>query len=118
MVLIKEKNRITVAKAPFRATATAINATGFVLKSLGSGICKLGKLAKLGERSEWIAEADVDARGNKISYPYEADVTFIPSIKKTQIKVFNEKGEKMWSDNDSIASTVSVSEENIGKEIY
>lgn len=98
-VEIKEKKRIRVLKAPFRATGAIVLGTGLAIKAVGTGISKLGSKLQMGSSSEWVAEADLGPEGKKI------DRSKPQAEQKKPIDVFNEKGEKNWSDEASIAST-------------
>ncbi|KAI1626336.1 hypothetical protein EDD37DRAFT_339959 [Exophiala viscosa] len=117
MVEIKERKRVRVAKAPIRTVAAAISGVGHVVRAVGHGVVKLGELGKLGKSSEWIPEPDV-VDGKKVDW---ADILKQQSAdkvlraekakKQVQAKVFNEKGEKVWADDDSVASTTAGGEE-------
>ena len=98
-VEIKEKKRIRVLKAPFRATGAIVLGTGLAIRAVGIGISKLGSKLQMGPSSEWVAEADIDSDGKKI------DRSKPQPEQKKPIDVFNEKGEKNWSDGASVAST-------------
>lgn len=108
MVLVKEKRRYFIVKAPFRATAAVVHGVGSVVKHVGRGICKVGEVIKLGPGSEWIPEADIDANGKKIDWSRRMralakgareDVT-TPPTKKCDA----------WDDGASVASTQAGSE--------
>lgn len=110
MVQIKERRRIRVVKAPFRAAAAVIGGTGFVLKQVGKGISNMGKALKMGPSKEWIPEADVDASGKKIDWAQkERDEVDQKAVKKPA-KVIEEKNEKLWDDAASDASTEAGAE--------
>ncbi|KIV83998.1 hypothetical protein PV11_05978 [Exophiala sideris] len=117
MVEIKERKRVRVAKAPIRTVAAAVSGVGHAVRAVGHGIAKLGDLGKLGKSSEWVPEADV-VNGKKVDW---ADILRKESAEKSlragkvhkQVypKVFNEKGEKVWADDDSVASTTAGGDE-------
>lgn len=104
---VKEKKRLRLVKAPFRATGAVIGGTGFVIKAVGRGVCKVGKAMQMGPSSQWIPEGDIGPDENKIDWRKVKDVSVKverPTERKT-IDVFNEAGEKNWSDGASVAST-------------
>lgn len=98
-VEIKEKKRTRVLKAPFRATGAILLGTGSVIKAIGNGISKLGGRAKMGSSSEWVDEADINSDGKRTDWSKPR------AEHKRTVDVFNEKGEKSWSDEASVAST-------------
>jgi len=119
-VEIKEKKRLRLVKAPFRATGAIIGGTGVVIKAVGRGVCKVGKAMKMGPSSQWIPEHDIGPDGNRTNWSKVKDVSMKverPTARKT-IDVFNEKGEKNWSGGASVASTDigSDSDEKNGKD--
>lgn len=106
-VEIKEKKRLRFVKAPFRATSAIIGGTGVVIKAVGKGVCKVGRAMQMGPSSHWIPEGDIGPDRNKVGWKKVKDVSVKvrrPNEKKT-IDVFNEKGERNWSDDASVAST-------------
>ncbi len=126
MVEIKERKRVRVAKAPFRAVGLMVGGVGLAIRSVGHGVAKLGDLAVMGPSSEWVPEADVGANGKKIDWFKRFDQEHKDRLSKIEraqagaqsksvvqsaTKVFNEKGEKLWKDDDSIASTRAGSDE-------
>ena len=58
-IKIKEKKRVQVIKAPFRGIGLAVGGVGFVVKSVGKGLCRAGNKVKMGSASEWVPDADV-----------------------------------------------------------
>jgi len=119
-VEVKEKKRVRVVKAPFRVTGAVISGTGSIIKIVGRGVCKVGKAMQMGPSSQWVLEADIGPDGKKIgTIKVKDDPVKVekPSEKKT-INVFNEKGERSWSDGASMASTDVGSDfdEKTGKE--
>ncbi len=117
MVEIKERKRVRVAKAPFRIIAGTVSGVGFVIRSVGHGVVKLGDLGGnklLGKSAEWVPEGDV-VDGKKVDWPAifenEKRATSIKVEKAltqrvvASAQVFNEKGQKLWKDDDSVAST-------------
>ena len=112
MVELKEKKRLRVAKAPFRIIGFAISGVGTAVRGGGHGVAKLGDAAKLGKSSEWVPEADVKD-GKKVDWSAKWEKERKDKLVKIEKnekksagpKVFNEKGEKLWKDDDSIAST-------------
>jgi len=106
-VEVKEKKRVRVVKAPFRLTGAVISGTGSVIKVVGRGVYKAGKAMQMGSSSQWVPEADIGPDGKKIGSRKVKDGAVKvekPGEKKT-IDVFNEKGERNWSDGASMAST-------------
>lgn len=119
MVLVKEKKRARIIKAPFRATGAVIGLGGFAIKVVGKGVCKLGRAMSMGPSSEWVPQADVGAEGKKIDWSKVRHVLPVEGlIEENTVDVFNEKGERKWNDDASVASTDVASEmdEKSGKE--
>jgi len=120
MIEIKEKKRTTFVKAPFRLTAAVFNGTGHMFKGVGRGIQKVGRVVKMGPSSEWVPEFDVGVNGKKIDWDAveKKHDTKITSATPKVVGVFNEKGQRAWSDRDSLASTEAGAEydEKINKE--
>lgn len=98
MVKIKEKKRTTLLKAPFRGVGFLVGGTGAAIKGVGQGLCHLGNKVRMGKSSKWIAEADV--KDGKVGKKNTA-----PAAEKKEIKIFNEKGEKMWRWDDDASTT-------------
>lgn len=119
MVEVKEKKRVRLIKAPFRATAAVFAGTGLTIRAVGNGLCKVGKAVSMGKSSEWVSEADVGPDGKTIDWSKvgQAAVAKGPSSPKTT-EVCNEKSEKAWTDDASVASTdvESVVDEKAEKE--
>jgi hypothetical protein len=107
MVHIKEKKRIQVVKAPFRGVAAVIGGTGLAIKGVGKGLCWVSEKVQMGKSGEWVAEADLDKDG-KIKGNGKKDCG-VTGTEKKEIKIFNEKGEKTWKDDDDTASTTAGS---------
>jgi len=105
-VQVKEKKTVTVAKAPFRAVGLVIGGTGLAIKSIGHGLYSIGTKVKMGSRSEWIPEADVVVKNGK---KVKASSVVVDKGNKTEIKIFDEKGRKLWKDDDSDSGTLSCS---------
>jgi len=113
MIEIKEKKRTTFVKAPFRLTAAVFNGTGHMLKGVGRGIQKVGRVVKMGPSSEWVPEFDVGVNGKKIDWDVvekNRDAKITSATPKKVVDVFNEKGQRAWSDKDSLASTEAGAE--------
>ncbi|EXJ77220.1 hypothetical protein A1O3_10378 [Capronia epimyces CBS 606.96] len=111
MVEIKERKTVRVIKAPFRTVGFVVEGVGLAVRSVGQGVVKLGELGRLGKSSEWVAKEDV-VNGKKVDWPAvfakegrAKDAKIEQGCKCTTPKVFNEKGEKVWKDDDSTAST-------------
>ncbi len=106
-VEVKEKKRVRLAKAPFRATGAVIQGTGSVIRAVGRGVGKFGTVMRMGPSSQWVAKADFGADGKKIDWSKVADssVKAEEPGEKKPIDVFNKKGERQWSDSASVAST-------------
>lgn len=111
MVEIKERKRVRIAKAPVRTVALLVSGVGIAIRGLGHGVNKLGEVAQLGKSAEWVPEADV-VDGKKVNFPavfekekHDRLVKIERSKKTIDAKVFNAQGEKVWKDDDSIAST-------------
>ena len=119
-VELKEKKRVRLVKAPFRATGAVIGGTGSVISAVGRGVCKVGKAMQMGSSSQWVLEADMGADGKRIDWSKVEDspVKVEKPSEKKMIDVFNEKGERNWSDGASVASTDIGSDfdEKSGKE--
>lgn len=111
MVQIKERKRVRVAKAPIRTAGFAISGVGLAIRTVGNGVTKLGDLGKLGKSFEWVPAADV-VGGKKVNWPaiFEKEtreklVKFEKAKHQILTKIFNERGQKIWKDDDSVAST-------------
>ena len=76
------------------------------VKGVVQGLCWVGEKVSMGKSGQWIAEADLDEDGK------------IKGKGKKEVKIFNEKGEKMWKDEDDTASTTagSIYDEKVAKE--
>lgn len=103
MVKIKERKCVMVGKAPFRGVGLLIGGTGSAIRGVGNGLCLLSNKIKMGKSSEWVAEADV--KDGKVV----KNGTDTGPAAKTEVKIFNEKGEKMWKWEDDDASTTAGS---------
>jgi hypothetical protein len=103
MVKVKERKRVMVAKAPFRGIGLLVGGTGAAIRGVGHGLCLLGNKVKMGKSSEWVAEADVKDR--KVIKNIAEN---LPTA-KTEVKIFNEKGEKLWKWEDDDTSTTAGS---------
>jgi hypothetical protein len=125
MVEIKERKRVRVVKAPLRAAAGAVSGVGLAIRSVGQGVAKLGDLGnkQLGKSAEWVPEGDV-VDGKKVDWPAvfakEQRVTSA-IVERTRVRireaqVFNEKGQKLWKDDDSDASTTHADGHDIVEE--
>ena len=115
MVRIKEKKRVQVIKAPFRGVAAVVGGAGLAIKGVGKGLCWVSEKVHMGQSGQWVAEADFDKDG-KIKVKGKDDESV--DGKKKRVKIFNEKGEKMWKDDDDNASTTagSIYDEKTAKE--
>jgi len=121
MIEFKEGKSVLVAKAPFRCAAAVIGGAGFVIRSVGNGLSAVATKVKMGESSVWVPEADVadyKKMAGRSSSLRRQKVKAVEGTTKTEIKIFNEKGEKVWKDDDSVASTTagSIWNEKTGKE--
>jgi hypothetical protein len=69
----------------------------------------------MGQSGQWVAEVDLDKDG-KIKQRIKKDAGVAGPEKEA--KMFNEKGEKMWKDDDDAASTSagSICDEKTVKE--
>jgi hypothetical protein len=116
MVHIKEKKRVQIIKAPFRGVAAVVGGAGAAVKGVGQGLCWIGEKASMGKSGQWVAEADLDKDG-KIKGKGKKDRVATGEEKK-EVKIFNEKGEKMWKDDDDTASTTtgSIYDEKVVRE--
>jgi hypothetical protein len=116
-VEVKERKRVTVAKAPFRAVGFAIGGTGQVIKIVGQGLSKLGNKVKMGSRSEWVLEADVVVKNGR--YVKKGVGVDVNERGKTEIKIFDAKGNRLWKNDDGDASTTagSIFDEKVAKEL-
>lgn len=118
MVEVKERKRVRIAKAPFRGIGLAISGVGLTVRAVGHGVAKLGSAIKMGPSSQWVPEADIvdgkvtdwakvwNDEKEQIKLKVESQI----GKKHAPVKVFNEKGEKLWKDDDSIASTQAGSD--------
>lgn len=117
MVKIKERKRVRVAKAPFRAVGYAVQGVGVAVSGVARGLEKIGEMGKMGKSAEWVPEADV-LDGKKVGWEakqkeLDKRVKMGRAEKKIEYKVFNEKGEKAWKDDDSVASTTKGSDTEV-----
>lgn len=121
MVEVKERKRVKIAKAPFRGIGLAITGVGATVRAVGHGVAKLGSAVKMGPSSRWVPQGDVTEDGKVIDWAkvWDDEKKQIKLKVEAQmgqgaaagqkmpavVKVFNEKGEKLWRDDDSVAST-------------
>ena len=101
MVHVREKKRVQVIKAPFRGIAAVVGGAGTAIKGVGKGLCWVGDKVHMGQSGQWVAAADLDNKGKIKGKANKAD--------GREVKIFNEKGEKMWKDDDDSASTTAGS---------
>jgi hypothetical protein len=115
-VLVKERKRVTLVKAPFRAIGFVVGGTGAVTQAVGHGLVRVGTAIKMGKRSEWVPEADTTVRNGRV-VKVDRDSFEDGEIKKG-IKIFDKNGQRAWKDGDSLASTDagSIMDEKVGKE--
>ena len=106
MVHMEEKRCIRVVKAPFRGVAAVVGGAGLAVKGVGKGLCWVSEKVHMGQSGQWVAEVDLDKDG-KIKQRIKKDASVAGPEKET--KIFNEKGEKMWKDDDDAASTSAAS---------
>ena len=125
MVLIKEKKRVKILKAPFRGVAAVVSGTGSAVKDVGKGLCWIGERVKLGPSGgQWIPEEDVGKDG-KVKANVKPTVKKVGVVghttKKKEMKTLNEKGETTWKGEDDLASTRAESffdEKMVEKEFF
>ncbi|KAK7897110.1 hypothetical protein LTR67_004999 [Exophiala xenobiotica] len=120
MVEIKERKAVRAAKAPIRTVGFALAGVGSAIRGVGHSVKKMGEMGRLGKSAEWVPEADV-LDGKKIGWEQKEKVRaervkMERAKKQVQHKVFNEKGEKLWKDDDSVASTAKGDEVVMEKE--
>ncbi len=109
MVQIKEKKRVKVIKAPFRGAAAVVGGVGVTVRGVGKGLCWISEKVRMGPSGgEWVAEADLGK---------DAKLKEVVGEKK-EVKIFNEKGGKVWKDEDDAASTAegSIFDEKVAKD--
>lgn len=107
MVHVPEKKRVQIIKAPFRGIAVVVGGTGLAVKGVGKGLCWVGEKVHMGQSGQWVAEADLD-KDRKAKNHTKKDAGAAAGEKK-EVKIFNEKGEKVWKDDDDTASTTAGS---------
>ncbi|KAK5453594.1 hypothetical protein LTS15_006780 [Exophiala xenobiotica] len=120
MVEIKERKVVRAAKAPIRTVGFALAGVGSAIRGVGHSVKKMGEMGRLGKSAEWVPEADV-LDGKKVGWEQKEKVRaervkMERAEKQVQHKVFNEKGEKLWKDDDSVASTAKGDEVVMEKE--
>lgn len=111
---MKEGKGVQVAKAPFRGIGLAITGVGLTVHAVGHGLGKLGHAVRMGQSRRWVLEGDI-VNGKEVNwkqiYAEEearlkiATTALDPVTTYRPIKVFNEKGEKAWMDEDEDAKT-------------
>ena len=108
-VEIVESKRKRIVKAPFRATVAIVLGTGSAIKAVGHGIGNVGKGLKMGQSKEWVPEADAKrVNGKYVKMPAGEDAKGVNvDAKKAEreVKVFDEKGARLWKDDDWDAQT-------------
>ena len=115
MVEVKERRRITVIKAPFRATAAVLSGAGTAIKGIGQGVCWIGDKVRLGPKGvRWVPGRDVeDGR--------TAESTQVDVLGKKSIRIFQENGDKCWNEekwDDSASTTAgSIVDEKMTKDL-
>ena len=116
-VAITEPTSKRIVKSPFRLVGHTISGTGKVIASVGHGLGAVGRKMTMGRSKEWVPEADIcyDKKGRP-SKKKGADTsnsgnggelarTASRDSEKREVKVFDDKGRRLWGDEDSIAST-------------
>ncbi|KEF50850.1 uncharacterized protein A1O9_13098, partial [Exophiala aquamarina CBS 119918] len=102
MVEVKERKRFAIAKPPFRGIGLAIASVGATMRAVGHGVAKFGSVIKMGTSSHWVPDGDVTEDGKVTDWAQvRDDGQKIPAV----VKVYKEKGEKLWKDDDSVTST-------------
>ena len=115
-MVVTENNITHVVKAPFRLVGSCVSGTGKGIAAIGRGIAHVGEKAKLGKSKEWVPEADVRYDGKGKAYRKDDKKMTTKSTTTTttaqaeaeykrEVKVFDEKGRRLWGDEDSLAST-------------
>lgn len=114
---VKERKTVRVIKAPFRTVGFVVQCAGLTVGAVGHGVAKVGELTRLGKSSEWVLDGDM-VNGKKVSWPavfekqgHAEDARIDKAKNAALVKVFNEKGEKTWKDDDSAASTAGGDED-------
>lgn len=112
-VHVKEKKRVKLFKAPVRGVAGLIQGIGLVTSGVGEGLMWVGGKLKMGSADgKWVAEADIGKDARVKAKKVEDGMS--TAVKK-EFKIFNEKGERMWKEEDDDASTTagSVTDEKV-----
>ena len=92
MVHIKEKKRVLIAKAPLRGLGTVFDTAAMAVKGVGEGLAWIGGKVSMGKSGgKWIPEADVMEHGKLVEDP----------APKRDFKVFNDAGQRAWTDDES-----------------
>ena len=122
-VEIKEPSLPRIAKSPFRLLGGTVSGTGKVISALGHGLGHVGSKISMGKSRKWVPEADVtfDAEGRATHKDdggsWDNNAGFraakkehhgtekAPAEIQREVKVFDEKGRRLWGDEDSLAST-------------
>ena len=115
-------------KAPVRLIGGTVSATGAVMQSIGCGLTRVGEKLKMGKGKQWVAEADVSVRVDDrvgASAEEEKEESEKREIwhecveRKREVQVFDDKddkGRRLWGDEDSLASTADGGSVVDGKE--
>lgn len=90
-----------------------VSGTGAVLKGIGHGLTHVGDKMKMGKSKQWVPEADVKFNVSEKAWHKDHSKvqgggrlgTFVEDVEKRETKVFDEKGRRLWGDEDSLAST-------------
>ncbi|KAI9792519.1 MAG: hypothetical protein M1816_002039 [Peltula sp. TS41687] len=107
MVQIKEKKRVKILKAPFRAVATVAQIGGWAIAEAGDGLMLIGDLLNMGHPDgKWVSRAEYQ-EGKKAKAKMLEDLK--AAAAKKEIKIFNEKGERFWKEEDDEVSTTAGS---------
>lgn len=118
-IAVTEALTIRLVKSPFRLLGGTVSGTGAVIRGIGQGLNRVGDKMKMGRSKQWVAEADVrfDGRGkawHKDDLKVRSGGRLGSSVDvremqteyvKREVKVFDEKGRRLWGDEDSLAST-------------
>jgi len=112
MVHVPERKLVTVTKAPFRGVGLLMGGAGYLVKGVGKGLCRVGDKVGMGKSGgKWVPEADwIDEQVQKVN---KANVV------KKEIKIFDEKGARLWrgdEDCHSVTSAGSICDEKAVKE--
>lgn len=106
LVQVKEKKSSRFIKGPSRAASALLSSWSSVLHGTANVLSKGSRKLNRGSGSQWVSKSDIGTDGKIIDWKKVNETHDQETMRFAQrIKVFNEKGNFVWSDGASVAST-------------